>query len=51
MIDNPGKRIAAGFLKLLAGLAIALLILAQLLDSTAENDATGSHIETGQQQQ
>ncbi|MCO6391967.1 hypothetical protein GTW25_13105 [Aliihoeflea aestuarii] len=50
MIDNPGKRIAAGFLKLFAGIAIALLLLTQLLDNTAEHDAVDANIETGQQQ-
>ena len=50
MIDNPGKRIAAGFLKLLAGLAIGLLLLTQLLDNSAEKDPTGSTVETDQQQ-
>lgn len=51
MIDNPGKRIAAGFLKLFAGVAIALLLLTQMIDNASEPDSTGSNIEANQQQE
>ena len=51
MIDNPGKRLAAGLLKLFAGIAIALLLLTELIDNRTEPDTAGSNIETGQQQE
>jgi len=51
MIDHPGKRIAFGILKLFAGMAIALLLLTELIDNRSEPDTAGSTITTGQQQE
>jgi hypothetical protein len=49
MMEGFGKRLAAGFLKLLAGFAIALLLLTQFLDHPNEVEDNGPHIETDQQ--
>ena len=49
MMEGFGKRLAAGFLKLLAGFAIALLLLTQFLDHPDEVEDNGPHIETDQQ--
>ncbi|WP_161632229.1 hypothetical protein [Aliihoeflea sp. 2WW] len=53
MINDPGKRLAAGFWKVLAGLALVLLLLTQQArePEPEATDEIAPQVETGEEQQ